>query len=222
MLLAPDRVRRIQTQLCRWGAENFQVYPWRKPLPLWKGLIAEVMLQRTRASQASSVFKELDGRYRTAEEFGHASSAELDELFAPLGLHWRIELMHEFARHAGRSKGRLSRSEQTLQQLPGVGPYAAAAALSLHAGYRAVIVDANVVRVLSRLVGMPFDGETRRKKWLRELADRLTPQEHFTEYNYALIDLAMTVCSQSTPKCPQCPLREQCATGGSASRRQSR
>jgi A/G-specific adenine glycosylase len=98
-----------------------------------------------------------------------------------------------------------------LVDLPGVGPYVASAVISLHIGNRAVIVDSNVVRVLSRITGAKYNAETRRQKWLLDLADYLTPK-YPREYNYALLDLGIQVCSPRIPACDRCPLVEMCRT----------
>lgn len=151
--------------------------------------------------------------FPTAASLRQAESDELRTILRPLGLRWRIDLLIELLGEVGRRGGRLPRDEGGLRELPGVGPYAASAALSLHGARRAVIVDSNVVRVLSRLADRPFDSETRRARWLRDLADRLTPQTDYARYNYALLDLAMTVCTPRHPGCVQCPLRSLCPTG---------
>lgn len=159
------------------------------------------------------MFSEFQRRYPSAKRFGQTTAAEIASLIAPLGLRWRAPLLHQLAGEIGRRHGRLPREQEQLENLPGVGPYAAAAALSLHDDQRAVIIDANVVRVLCRLVGRPYDGETRRKRWLIDLAGQLTPQRAFRDYNYALLDLAMAVCLPKTPSCCECPLRAVCETG---------
>ncbi len=211
--LEARRVRQIRRALTRWGDAHFQSYPWRGDLTLWQALATEIFLQRTRARQVVAVFLEMRRRYPTAVRFAAASPKEIADLIAPLGLRWRAPLLHDLARSVGESDGRLPRDQAELERLPGVGPYAAAAALSLHAGVRAVIIDANVVRVLCRLVGAPYDGETRRKEWLRELAERLTPPSEFRRYNYALLDLSMQICRHREPLCDQCPLQQLCVTG---------
>ena len=97
----------------------------------------------------------------------------------------------------------------SLLALPGVGPYAASAFLSLHRNRRAFLMDANVVRWLCRMVGVAWDGETRRKEWINVLADRLTPARCFRDYNYAVLDFTMTVCARR-PRCGECPVKRYC------------
>lgn len=190
-------------------------------LPLWQALVAEVLLHRTRAAQVVPVFERLRRKYRSASAFGRATASEIEELARPLGLRWRGRLLRQLASDLGELRGRLPLELDDLQRLPGVGPYGAAATLSLHANRRAVIVDANVVRVLCRLVGMSWDAETRRKAWIWVLADRLTPEHDFRAYNYALLDLAMTICRPGKPRCSSCPLTDLCATAACAHNRLS-
>lgn len=177
---------------------------------MWQGLVAEVLLQRTRATQAAPVFEEFQRRYPDPATFADASLSELGELLRPLGLRWRVPLLHALAARIADRDGELPENETELQLLPGVGPYAAAAAISLHGSTRAVLVDSNTVRLICRVVGVPFDAETRRKRWLIELADRLTPRRAFLDYNYAMLDLAMLVCRPRHPRCADCPLVEIC------------
>ena len=79
-------------------------------------------------------------------------------------------------------------------------------------GADAVIIDSSVVRVLCRLTGADYGPETRRKAWLRKLADDLTPDDA-RNYNYSLLDLSMKVCTPRSPGCDICPLSSICVTG---------
>ena len=214
-----DWIREVRRRLLRWGRANRRDFPWRRQLPLWQGLVTEVFLQRTRASQVVPVFNKFRRKYRSASQFAEANEAEIAELIAPLGLRWRAPLLHRLAEELGARQGRIQREQQVLERLPGVGPYAAAAVLGFHTDQRAVIIDANVVRVLCRLVGRPYDAETRRKAWLKSFADELTPPRAFRGYGYSVLDLASKVCVEPIPQCHQCPLRTLCRTEASYPRR---
>lgn len=145
--------------------------------------------------------------YADPTQLQAASSGELRQAFGSLGLAWRLPLISRLATCV-RTANAIPESEEALIQLPGIGPYAAAAYLSLHRKRRAVIVDANVVRWLGRLFGFPFDGETRRKHWLKDLAEILTPTVAFRDYNYAVLDFSMQVCN-ARPECTMCPFSSQ-------------
>lgn len=88
--------------LTRWGRRNARVYPWREDIPLWLALIAEVMLQRTRADQVVSTFNRFRYRYPSPEALALASEAELSVLMEPLGLRWRARLLYRLAQEIDR------------------------------------------------------------------------------------------------------------------------
>lgn len=205
----------VRRALLAWGREHPQDYPWRAAgVPRWQALVAEFLLLRTRASQVVPVFENLQSEFPDPRSFGVASEERLRRLMSPLGLQWRVPLLVKLARAIGASDGNVPVTVDDLRQLPGVGEYVAGATAALHGGERAAIVDSNIVRWLCRLVGAPYDGETRRKRWLRDFADELTPEIGFREYGYAALDLSMTVCRPRQPECGNCPLAAFCATGG--------
>lgn len=114
-------------------------------------------------------------------------------------------MLKELGQQLYESNGRIPRTVEELMCLSGVGTYVASAWLSFHGGRRSTIIDANVVRWLCRLLDQPMDGETRRKKWLIELADSFTPTLGYKEYNYAVLDFTMQICT-TRPLCTQCPI----------------
>ena len=207
-------VAEVRDAVLDWGATHSQYYPWRAPgLPVWQGLIAEFLLLRTRADQAASVFESIQRHYPDARSLGDAPEDRLSEMIASLGLRWRRPLFVQLARAIADRDGSIPTTVDELRELPGVGPYVAAATAALYAGNRAAIVDANIVRLLCRLTGQEYDGETRRKRWLLDLADRLTPEVEFRAYGYAALDLSMKVCRPRQPSCADCPLVDLCVTG---------
>lgn len=204
----------VRGALLDWGATHSQSYPWRvDDLPLWQALVAEFLLLRTRADQVAPVFENLQRRYPDARSLGEASEERLNEMIASLGLRWRWRLFVQLARAIADCDGDIPATVDELKELPGVGTYVAAATAALHGGNRASIVDSNIVRLLCRLTGQEYDGETRRKRWLLDLADRLTPEVEFRAYGYAALDLSMTVCRPRRPRCSECPLVAFCVTG---------
>ena len=205
-LLLPDSVVvGIQTEVLRWGGLHFQGYPWRSVDDPYLGLVAEVLLQRTRAANVVPVFEEFRKRFPTPEALASTTLDSVSEVVRPLGLLWRIPLLHQLG-HALVDLGGVPDDLQTLLALPGIGPYSAAAYLSFHAGQRAVIIDSNVVRWIARITDQHYDAETRRRAWMKDAADRLTPTSTTRAYNYGVLDLTMQVCVPGKPKCGECPL----------------
>jgi A/G-specific adenine glycosylase len=213
VILDTSIIKRIRKILLNWGQRNFRPFPWRDPHKRWHGLLAEVLLQRTRVSSVVSVYQQFISKYPEPYHLARASIKEIEELIYPLGLRWRAPLIKKLGEELESRGGVVPDSLQELLELPAVGPYAAAAYLGFHGGKRAVIIDANVVRLLCRIVDKPFDGETRRKKWLIMLADAVTPNNKWTEFNYAMLDFSMQICAK-IPKCDVCPIGPAlCLTG---------
>lgn len=209
----PEQVEEIRARLLAWGKMNYRSFPWRNPGSAWNGLIAELLLQRTRAQNVIPVYERFIRLYPTPERLAWASVEEVEEVIYPLGLRWRAPLLRALAREIVEI-GSIPVLYEDLIRLPGVGPYAAAAWLSLHNDVRSAIVDSNVVRWICRMIDRPCDAETRRKKWLKDLADRLTPDSYVQEYNYAVLDFTMTICTPGVPRCEDCPLGSELCTFG--------
>ncbi|HVB22873.1 MAG TPA: hypothetical protein VNG51_13095 [Ktedonobacteraceae bacterium] len=195
-------IRRI---LLAWGKEHYKDYPWRTPDQLWHGLVAEILLQRTKAKNVVPVYATFIHRFPTLESLAQTSVEDIKAIIYPLGLRWRAPLLKKLGESLVEMHGEVPRSYEKLLELPGVGVYVASAWLAFHGEGKSIIIDANVVRWLCRIVDKPMDGETRRKKWLIELAEQLTPGDNCKEYNYAVLDFSMEVCT-SIPKCLECPL----------------
>ena len=207
-------VEGVRDALLKWGLTHTQSYPWRDPdLPAWKGLIAEFLLLRTRADQAARVFESIQRQYPNASSLLHVPEDCLNDMISSLGLRWRRPLFVQLVHAIAECDGNVPTTVDELKKLPGVGSYVAAATVALYGGSRAVIVDANIVRLLCRLIGEVYDGETRRKRWLLDLAERLTPDVEFREYGYAALDLSMIICQPRRPLCMCCPLAPLCSTG---------
>jgi A/G-specific adenine glycosylase len=104
-------------------------------------------------------------------------------------------------------------SPQGWRDLPGVGPYTAAAVTSLAFGARAACVDGNVVRVLARLTADPAafrDGATAARHFT-PLADALIPSADPGTHNQAMMELGALICRRHDPACATCPVRRFCA-----------
>lgn len=210
----PDKqILQIRRRVLRWGRANYKHFPWREPEKSWHGLVAEVLLQRTRAKSAVHVYRDFTKSFPDPIDLASASVSEIEKVIYPLGLRWRAPLLKKLGEALDKLGGEPPSSLEQLLKLPGVGSYAAAAWLSFHGKNRGVIIDANVVRWICRLVDRKCDAETRRKKWLITLADNLTPERGSREFNYAILDFTMEICT-TRPRCEICPIGpELCAYG---------
>ncbi|MDQ3695690.1 MAG: hypothetical protein M3464_19045 [Chloroflexota bacterium] len=212
--LLPERtVRALRRRLRAWGRAHRRQFAWRSEPDPWLTLVAEFLLQRTRAVQVEPVFEQFRAAYPTAAALVVAGPDAAQRVTARLGIHWRGPLLYELAGAVAKNHGRPPESMPELRRLTGIGPYTAAAWLSLHRGKRAVLVDSNISRWLSRLTGRRYHRDPRHVAWINELAGQLTPARAHADYNYAVLDFTMTVCVPGRPRCGECPIRPYCAYG---------
>jgi len=210
--LSREEITDVRKKLLQWYRTHSPPdYPWRRTDNPWHALLAEFLLLRTRAEAVEGVYRHIVTYYPEPDDLASLSLEEIADMLYPLGLRWKAPLLKALAAEIVGRKGRIPEDQESLEQLPGVGPYVAAAFLSLHLGRRALIIDSNTVRFICRYTGRTCDGETRRKKWVRDLLDALAPNHGVRTFNYALLDFCREICRPRSPLCMQCPLRENCA-----------
>lgn len=107
------------------------------------------------------------------------------------------------------SGGTFPETEAGLRALPGLGAYTAAAVAAIAFGVRAVVVDANVERVVSRLFAI-VDPLPASRPMIRASADRVTPDARAGDFAQAMMDLGATICTARDPRCLLCPLSDVC------------
>jgi A/G-specific adenine glycosylase len=186
--------------------------PWqgtRDPYRVW---LSEVMLQQTQVSTVLGYYGRFLERFPDVRAL---AAAPLDDVLASwsgLGYYSRARNLHRCAcevveRHDGRFPG----TAAGLAQLPGIGRSTAAAIAAFCFGERVAILDGNVKRVLSRLLGFGEDlSVPAAVERLWRMADALLPQRDLDVYTQGLMDLGATVCDRRAPACQACPLADDC------------
>lgn len=97
------------------------------------------------------------------------------------------------------------------KEIPGIGPYTAAAITSITFNEPVAAVDGNVQRVYSRVFGIYANPAAKATtSHLQDLADATMPKSRPGDYNQALMDLGFSVCTPKNPACSSCPLSDQC------------
>lgn len=172
-------------------------------------LVAEFFLQRTPANRVAKFYSSFLEEFPSPEKLSAASPKYLEQFGRRLGLKKRMSWLVQSARMICQEyEGKVPDKLDDLTKLPGVGLYTASAILSFGFRREIPIVDANVVRVLTRVFNLPrFDraGDT----IVQETARRLIPKSRGVAYNEALLDFAAMVCKKQ-PKCNICPISEVC------------
>jgi A/G-specific adenine glycosylase len=174
--------------LLDWYRANARDLPWRRTNDPWAILVSEVMLQQTQAARVVPYYERFLAQFPTPEACAAAAPADVLRAWSGLGYNRRGLALHRAAAQIARDGW-----PRDLGQLPGVGPYTAAAVASFARGEPVLALDTNVRRVLARRgdFGDP------------------TP-----ELNQALMELGATVCTARAPRCDACPVANGCAGPG--------
>jgi A/G-specific adenine glycosylase len=172
-------------------------------------LVSEVMLQQTQAARVAPAFERFLATFPTVRALADSSRAEVIRAWDGLGYNRRAVALSEAARVIAREHaGRIPSDPEVLRTLPGIGPYTAAAVVSLAFGVRVPAVDTNVRRVVARarLGADPSDVPAPRiNAEAREWLSGTDP----SAWNQALMDLGREVC-RPRPRCDACPLASAC------------
>ena len=199
--------------LAAWFERVRRPMPWRATRDPYRIWISEIMLQQTRVDQATPYYERFTEAFPTVDALAAADLDDVLRLWEGLGYYSRARNLHRAARLVvDEFDGVIPDTEEAIRRLPGVGPYTAAAVLSIAYGRPLAVLDGNVMRVLTRVFAIGDDvtsGRTRRH--LQSLADALLDSEHPARFNEAIMELGATVCTPSNPSCASCPVRDACA-----------
>ena len=217
----PANLSAIAPLLLDWYDANARSLPWRAPpgAPApdpYRVWLSEVMLQQTQVATVRPYFEKFVARWPDFTSLAAAEDAELMAAWAGLGYYARARNLLACARAvANLHGGVLPDTEAGLRTLPGLGAYTAAAIAAIAFGRRAVVVDANVERVVARLFALPQPLPAGRPA-IRIATDSITPDLRAGDFAQAMMDLGSGICTPRAPRCLLCPVRPQCdgfATG---------
>ena len=194
--------------------------PWRmsdhsqKPDPyhVW---LSEIMLQQTTVAAVKPYYAKFLKLWPTVQELARAAEADVMAHWAGLGYYARARNLRRCAQMVDQQYGgEFPETETELLKLPGVGAYTAAAIAAIAFGEAAVVVDANVERVVARLfaIDTPLPAG---KKAIYAATASITPQDRAGDFAQAMMDLGAGICSVKAPKCDVCPLSHFCKGFGS-------
>ena len=186
--------------------------PWqgtRDPYRVW---LSEIMLQQTQVSTVLGYYERFLQRFPDVAALAAAPLDDVLGLWSGLGYYSRARNLHRCAQAVVADHGGcFPASSAVLQTLPGIGRSTAAAVAAFCFGERVAILDGNVKRVLTRVLG--FDGDLAQAANERELwaeATRVLPDSGIESYTQGLMDLGATLCSARSPQCLLCPAQGLC------------
>lgn len=194
-----------------WFRISKRTLPWRHhpdPYAIW---VSEVMLQQTQVAVVIPYFLRWMKQFPTIRDLAKAPLDEVIKHWEGLGYYSRARHLHLGAQYVLEEwGGRLPEDVAALKKIKGLGPYTIGAILSFAFHQKIPAVDGNVIRILTRYFCIEENiSETKTKKMIWDLAEKLLPEEEPWIFNEALIELGATVC-QKKPRCLVCPLQKTC------------
>ena len=186
--------------------------PWQQTKDPYRVWLSEVMLQQTQVSTVLTYYDRFLGRFPNVQALAEAPLDDVLALWSGLGYYSRARNLHACAQKVmAVHGGSFPRDSATLATLPGIGRSTAAAIAAFCFGERAAILDGNVKRVLTRVLGYGEDlAQSRHEKALWQMAETLLPHKDMDRYTQGLMDLGAQVCTARQPRCDACPLQSQC------------
>ncbi len=210
----------VSTALLDWYDRHARAMPWRvgpadraagvqpDPYRVW---LSEVMLQQTTVAAVRDYFTRFTTRWPTVQALAAAPDDQVMGEWAGLGYYARARNLLKCARVVAEDhNGQFPDTYDALLQLPGIGPYTAAAISAIAFDRPETVLDGNVERVMARLYDIhdPLPGS---KPILKDKAAALTPNQRPGDYAQAVMDLGATICTPKSPACGICPLRDPCS-----------
>ncbi|MEJ2004326.1 MAG: A/G-specific adenine glycosylase, partial [Cyclobacteriaceae bacterium] len=200
----------ITVRILRWYREFKRDLPWRNTSDPYKIWLSEVILQQTRVNQGLPYYEKFISLFPTVHVLAQASEQQVLRAWEGLGYYSRARNLHACAKIISeKHNGKFPQSIDQLLDLPGIGPYTAAAIGSFCFNEPEPVVDGNVFRVLARIYGIDKDIRNSHS-FFTGIARQLIPPENPGEFNQAIMEFGAIQCKPKSPDCPVCPLQEYC------------
>jgi A/G-specific adenine glycosylase len=210
----------FSAQLIEWQRQHGRHgLPWQRTRDPYRVWLSEIMLQQTQVTTVLAYYDRFLQRFPDVAALAAASQDEVLALWSGLGYYSRARNLHRCAQAVVAEHGGLfPKSSEQLRSLPGIGRSTAAAVAAFCFGERVAILDGNVKRVLTRVLGFEGDlAEVAQERGLWAEATALLPDQGIEPYTQGLMDLGATLCTARAPQCLLCPVREGCVAAATQS-----
>jgi A/G-specific adenine glycosylase len=199
-------------RLLAWYGRRHRKLPWRASRDPYRIWISEIMLQQTTVRAVLPYYEKWLTLFPDLAALARAPLQRVLRAWQGLGYYERARNLHRAARIIVREHGgRVPDDEKTLRSLPGFGPYTTAAVSSLAFDKPFPVIDANVRRVLMRIVGLGGEASAGQDHRLLGRLRDYFPVRSPGLFNQAMMELGALVCRSRNPLCLACPVSAFCA-----------
>ncbi len=197
--------------LTDWYHQHKRDLPWRLSRDPYKIWISEIMLQQTTVSTVMDYYKRWIKTFPTVHDLAKAPLQTVLKQWQGLGYYNRAKNLHKTARVLIKEyRGMIPKDPQVVRSFSGFGPYTTGSVLSIAYDIPLTIIDANIRRVVMRLLALPGAAGTKQDKKIDEFLLKVLPKKGVGDFNQALMELGALVCRAKGPLCISCPLTKYC------------
>jgi len=200
----------LEKPIVTWFKKNKRDLPWRNTTP-WGVMVSEYMLQQTPVNRVLPKWHEWMQRWPTPADLAKATPAEVITAWGRLGYPRRALRLHAAAQIISEDfNNEIPEDAATLQTLPGIGEYTAAAITAFAFEKQSLVMDVNIRRLLTRIIDgneHPKPAPTNKEKASRL---RLQPTKNAFIWSAATMELGALICTSKNPICERCPVISQC------------
>lgn len=207
-----EKIKFLQERLLTWYQKSGRRFYWRKKgLSQYKYIIAEVLLQRTKAETIAKFYPVFILEFPTWHSLTKAELKAIEIFLKPIGLYTQRALrLQNLAKEMVKRNGRLPRDRKDLESIPFMGQYIANAVELVIFNEPSPLVDVNMARVIERFFGPRKMADIRYDPYLQELAYKIVNHSKAKYLNWAVLDFAALICQARKPQCLVCPISNEC------------
>jgi A/G-specific adenine glycosylase len=202
----------FRESILKWFYENPRPLPWKESDDPYKIWLSEIILQQTQVAQGIPYYERFVAKYPTVFDLASASEAEVLKEWQGLGYNSRARNLRKTAITICEDRdGYFPDTYEDLISLSGVGPYTAAAIASFAFGQQVPVIDANVIRILSRFLGFEeVPGSRTMHIQMEAVLNEAMSGADPGEFNQAIMNFGALQCIPKNPDCSVCPLSDAC------------
>ena len=197
--------------LLKWYDANIRPFPWRATCDPYQIWLSEIMLQQTQVRTVIPYYNNWVATFPDIKSVAKANIDKILKMWEGLGYYARARNFHLACKVVvHKFNGRVPSNYKDFQSLPGVGPYVAAAVMSIAYKFPVPAIDVNAYRVVSRItsINLPFN---RCKNEIASFLSDHVSSDRPGDFNQAIMDIGREICTLKNPACNICLLQNFCS-----------